>query len=114
MENDKSPGIDRIPIEFDKESYVLLVKNLLQPYNNIFFIKKNQQKSRTKHNNYFHTQKKQPKYPQILETNVFCKCKLQNLNKHFFNQIKKDPLTFYRKKSLNSAKNYTEQSMFDK
>ena len=48
MENDKSPGIDRIPIEFDKESYVLLVKNLLQPYNNIFFIKKNQQKSRTK------------------------------------------------------------------
>ena len=38
MENDKSPGIDGIPIEFYKESYVLFVKNLLQPYNNIFFI----------------------------------------------------------------------------
>ena len=40
MENDKSPGIDGIPIEFYKESYVLFVKNLLQPYNNIFFIEK--------------------------------------------------------------------------
>ena len=26
---------------------------------------------------------KQPKYPQIFETNVFFKCKLQNLKKHF-------------------------------
>ena len=38
MENDKSPGIDGIPIEFYKESYVLLVKDLLQHCNNIFFI----------------------------------------------------------------------------
>ena len=38
MENDKSPVIDGIPIEFYKESYVLLVKNLLERFNNIFFI----------------------------------------------------------------------------
>ena len=44
MENDKSPGIDGIPIEFYKESYVLLAKDLLH-YNNLFFI---EQKSRTK------------------------------------------------------------------
>ena len=41
-ENDELPGTDGIPIEFYKECYVVLIKNL---HNNIFFIK---QKSRTK------------------------------------------------------------------
>ena len=43
MENNKSPGIDGIPIEFYKEFYQTLENDLLQLYNNIIFI---QQKRR--------------------------------------------------------------------
>ena len=38
MENDKSPGIDGIRIEFYKEFYQILENDLLQLYNNILFI----------------------------------------------------------------------------
>ena len=39
-ENDKSPGIDRIPIEFYKTFYDLLENDLLKLYNNILFEEK--------------------------------------------------------------------------
>ena len=39
-ENDKSPGIDRIPIEFYKTFYDLLETDLLKSYNNILFEEK--------------------------------------------------------------------------
>ena len=40
MENDKSPGIDGIPIEFYKNFYEIIEKDLLQLYNNILFTEK--------------------------------------------------------------------------
>ena len=40
MENDKSSGIDGIPIEFYKTFYEILGQDLLQLYNNILFIEK--------------------------------------------------------------------------
>ena len=40
MENDKSPGIDGIPIEFYKIFYDKIEKDLLQIYNNILFTEK--------------------------------------------------------------------------
>ena len=40
MENQKSPGIDGIPIEFYKENYDLLEDDLYQLYTNIFFQEK--------------------------------------------------------------------------
>ena len=40
MENDKSPGIDGIPIEFYKIFYDQIEKDLLQIYNNILFTEK--------------------------------------------------------------------------
>ena len=40
MENDKSPGIDGIPIEFDKIFYNKIEKDLLQIYINILFTEK--------------------------------------------------------------------------
>lgn len=45
MENEKSPGIDRIPIEFYKAFYDVLENNLLQLYNNILLIEKNTTKT---------------------------------------------------------------------
>ena len=39
-ENDKSPGIDGIPIEFYKTFYDLLQTDLLKLYNNILFEEK--------------------------------------------------------------------------
>ena len=39
-ESDKSPGIDRIPIEFYKTFYDLLETDLLKLYNNILFKEK--------------------------------------------------------------------------
>ena len=44
MENDKSPGIDGIPIEFYKTFYDKIEKDLLQIYNNILFTEKTLQK----------------------------------------------------------------------
>ena len=40
MENDKSPGIDGIPIEFYKTFYETLENDLIQLYNNILSTKK--------------------------------------------------------------------------
>ena len=40
MENDKSPGIDGIPVEFYKTFYDTLENDLIQLYNNILFIEK--------------------------------------------------------------------------
>ena len=40
MENDKSPGIDGIPIEFYNIFYDTLENDLIQQYNNILFIEK--------------------------------------------------------------------------
>ena len=40
MENDKSPGIDGIPIEFFKTFYSKIEKDLLHLYNKILFIEK--------------------------------------------------------------------------
>ena len=40
MENDKSPGIDSIPIEFYKTFYETLENDLIQLYNNILSTKK--------------------------------------------------------------------------
>lgn len=40
MENDKSPGIDGIPIEFYKNFYEIIEKDLSQLYNNILFTEK--------------------------------------------------------------------------
>ena len=40
MKNDKSPGTDRIPIEFYIIFYELLKNDLLQLYDNILFIEK--------------------------------------------------------------------------
>ena len=44
MENNESPEIDRIPIEFYKTFYEIIKKDSLQRYNNILFIEKNPQK----------------------------------------------------------------------
>ena len=40
MENDKSPGIDGIPVEFYKTFYDTLENDLIQLYNNILFTEK--------------------------------------------------------------------------
>ena len=40
MENDKSPGIDGIPVEFYKTFYDTLENDLIQLHNNILFIEK--------------------------------------------------------------------------
>ena len=40
MENDKSPGIDGIPIEFYKTFYETIENDLIQLYNNILSTKK--------------------------------------------------------------------------
>ena len=40
MKNDKSPGTDRIPIEFYIIFYELLENDLLQLYDNILFTEK--------------------------------------------------------------------------
>ena len=40
MQNDKSPGIDRIPVEFYKTFYETLENDLIQLYNNILFLEK--------------------------------------------------------------------------
>ena len=45
MENQKSPGIDGIPIEFYKEFYNFLKDDSLQLYNNILFNEKQPQKT---------------------------------------------------------------------
>ena len=45
-ENDQPPGIDGIPMESDKESYVILEQNLLQLYNNIFFMEQKSTKTK--------------------------------------------------------------------
>ena len=37
MENDKSPGIDGIPVKFYKEFYEILKKDLQDTFNNILF-----------------------------------------------------------------------------
>ena len=41
MENEKSPGIDGIFIEFYKTFYEIIENNLIQLYNNILFTEKN-------------------------------------------------------------------------
>ena len=41
MQNDKSPGIDGIPVEFYKTFYKTLENDLIQLYNNILFLEKN-------------------------------------------------------------------------
>ena len=41
MQNDKSPGIDGIPVEFYKTFYKTLENDLIQRYNNILFLEKN-------------------------------------------------------------------------
>ena len=41
MQNDKSPGIDGIPVEFYKTFYKTLENHLIQLYNNILFLEKN-------------------------------------------------------------------------
>ena len=48
MENDQLPGIDRIPMESYRESYVILEQNLLQLYNKIFFMEQKSTKTKTK------------------------------------------------------------------
>lgn len=45
MENEKSPGIDRIPIEFYKAFDDVLENDLLQLYNNILLVEKNTTKT---------------------------------------------------------------------
>ena len=40
MQNDKSPGIDGIPVEFYKTFYETLENDLIQLYNNILFLEK--------------------------------------------------------------------------
>ena len=45
MENDKSPGIDGIPIEFYKTFYHTIENDLLQIYNNILFYEQNTTKT---------------------------------------------------------------------
>ena len=41
MQNEKSPGIDGIPVEFYKTFYETLENDLIQLYNNILFLEKN-------------------------------------------------------------------------
>ena len=48
MENDQPPGLDGIPVESYKESYVILEENLLQLYKIDSSWNKNQQKPKTK------------------------------------------------------------------
>lgn len=83
MENDQPPGIDGIPMESYKESYVILEQNLLQLYNNIFFMEQKSAKTKNQAMITLIPPKKQPKYPQILETKISFKCKLQKLHKNF-------------------------------
>ena len=40
MENEKSPGIDGTPVEFNKTFYDVLENDLLQIFNNILFTEK--------------------------------------------------------------------------
>ena len=40
MQNDKSPEIDSIPVEFYKTFYETLENDLIQLYNNILFLEK--------------------------------------------------------------------------
>ena len=64
MENDKSPGIDGIPIEFYEIFYEFLEQDLLQLYN-----KKIYQNNKPSHY-YFNSKKRESKQTQILETNL--------------------------------------------
>ena len=48
MENNKSPGIDGIPIEFYKQFYEYIKHDLLQLYENILFIEKQTPKTMNK------------------------------------------------------------------
>ena len=41
MENDKSPGIDKLPIEFYKSQHEIIKNDLLQIYNSVLFLNKN-------------------------------------------------------------------------
>ena len=41
MENDISPGIDGLPIEFYKSQYEIIKNDLLQIYNSILFLNEN-------------------------------------------------------------------------
>ena len=45
MENNKSPGLDGIPIEFYKTFYEVIENDLLQLYKSILFIEKNTTKT---------------------------------------------------------------------
>ena len=47
MENDKSPGIDKLPIEFYKSQYEIIKNDLLQIYNSVLFLNKNLSPSMT-------------------------------------------------------------------
>ena len=41
MENEKSPGIDKLPIEFYKSRNEVIKNDLLQIYNSVLFLNKN-------------------------------------------------------------------------
>ena len=41
MENEKSPGIDKLPIEFYKSQNEVIKNDLLQIYNSVLFLNKN-------------------------------------------------------------------------
>ena len=52
MENNKSPGLDRIPIEFYKTFYEVIENDLLQLYKSILFIEKKYYKNYATSNHY--------------------------------------------------------------
>ena len=70
MENDKSPGIDGIPIESYKIFYDKIEKDLLQIYINILFTEKKTYKNYELGNNYINNKKRKIKPIKILETNL--------------------------------------------
>ena len=70
MENNKSPGIDGIPIKFYKEFLAHIENDLLQLYQNILQNeKKKNENHETSHNN-THTKKGRFTKTTILETNI--------------------------------------------
>ena len=81
MENDKSTGIDEIPIEFYKIFYDKIEKDLLQIYNYIISRKK-PYKNHEQEYNYIITKKRKIKSIKILETNLLALSRLENTIKN--------------------------------
>ena len=89
MKNEKSPGIDGIPIEFYKTLQELLENDLLQFYKNILFIEKDITNTMNQAIVTLILKKRRHKEIEISETNFLNYALTTKLNKITLQQIKK-------------------------